>query len=125
MVKVNPKIQKATFQIVLPEANSVTLMGDFNGWDHNANPMRKTRTGVWKTELKLKAGEYQFRYLVNEYEWVNDDEAPVVPNAFGTYNSLVKVEFPAARKTVKKAPAKKTTGSRNKPGKRQPKGKQG
>jgi len=116
MVKVNPKTQQTTFQVTLPEASSVALTGDFNGWDHSANPMKKSRTGAWKAELKLNPGEYQFRYLVNEYEWVNDDEAPVVANAFGTYNSLVKVEFPAAKRTAKKTPAKKTSG-RRKPGK--------
>lgn len=109
MVKINPKTQQTTFQITLPEAHSVVLMGDFNGWDHSANPMKKSRAGVWKTQLQLKTGEYQFRYLVNEYEWVNDDEAPVVANAFGTYNSLVKVELPAVKKTAKKNPQRKTS----------------
>ncbi|RMI02829.1 MAG: glycoside hydrolase [Calditrichaeota bacterium] len=105
MVKVSPRSKKVTFQVELPEAESVALVGDFNGWDASATPMKKTRTGVWKADVKLEAGEYQFRYLVNGREWLNDNQTPQVPNVFGTHNSFIQVEFPApsTRKSSGKA----------------------
>lgn len=115
MVKVNPKTQKTSFKATLPEADSVALVGDFNLWNSEANPMKKGRGGVWKAELALKAGEYQFRYFVNEIDWVNDEDAPVVPNAFGSYNSVAVVQFPAPKAAAKKtASAKVSKGKRAK-----------
>ena len=72
---------------------------------------KKGKSGVWKADLALKAGEYQFRYLVNEQDWLNDEDAPVIPNDFGSNNSLVTVKFPAAKKAASKTAAKKTTKS--------------
>lgn len=111
MIKVSPTTKKTTFQVNLPEADSVAVVGDFNGWSGTANPMKKGKGGVWKADLALKAGQYQFRYLVDKQDWLNDEDAPVVPNDFGSKNSLVTVKFPAAKKTASKTAAKKTTKS--------------
>ena len=73
------------------EAKQVCLVGDFNGWDDTANPMRKVK-GVWKTTLKLEQGrEYQYRYFVNGSEWHNDHDADkYVPNNVDGDNSVVQ-----------------------------------
>lgn len=82
---------QVTFQ--LPEqieANSAAVVGEFNNWDREATPMKKMGN-VWKTTLELEqGGEYQFRYLVNDSEWLNDWEADkYVPNEFSSDNSVV------------------------------------
>ncbi len=108
MIKVSPKTQKTSFRINIPEAESVSLVGEFNSWDQNATPMKKLKSGVWKADLKLEAGEYQFLYLVNGRDWYKDDEAPSVPNIFGTENSIAIVDVrPAAKKTGKTGKSKK------------------
>ncbi len=111
MVKVSPKTKKTSFQITLPEAESVALVGDFNGWSDTATPMKKNKSGVWKVDLALEEGEYQFRYLVNQSEWYNDEDVSAVPNIFGSENSVVKVSFPTpkSRKTARKSAGKKST----------------
>ena len=109
MIKVSPRTKKTSFQVTLPEAESVKLVGDFNGWNAEANPMKKNKSGLWKTDLKLDAGEYQFRYLVNESEWLNDDATEVVPNSYGSTNSVANVAFPKP----KRRPAAKKTASKN------------
>ena len=113
MIKTSSTTQKTTFQITLPDANSVTLVGDFNNWNSTANPMKKGKSGVWKADVALKSGEYQFRYLVNEYEWMNDEDVPVVANEFGSYNSVVSVQFPAKKSVAKKAAVKKTPAKKS------------
>lgn len=101
MIKVSPKNQKITFQLEKQDADSVAVVGDFNNWDSNATPMKFVkRSGVWKADVTVSDGVHEFRYLVNDSEWINDEEAPAVPNAFGTSNSVAEVVAP-------KAPAKK------------------
>ncbi|MBM6550988.1 isoamylase early set domain-containing protein [Marinomonas ostreistagni] len=60
----------------LEGAKKVYLVGDFNGWDETATPMRKQKTGVFASTLNLdKDQHYQFRYLVDGQTWLNDEAA--------------------------------------------------
>ena len=79
------------FKFYAPQAKKVELGGCFNGWKSDKNPLKKDASGNWKTSLKLKAGRYQYRYLVDGV-WQNAQE-PVecVPNAFGSWNCVVEV----------------------------------
>lgn len=113
MIKTSSTTKKTTFQVALPNAGSVALVGDFNNWNSAAHPMKKGKGGVWKADLSLDAGEYQFRYLVNNNEWMNDDKAPAVANNFGSYNSVAAVKFPAKKTAAKKTAAKKTTAKKS------------
>jgi 1,4-alpha-glucan branching enzyme len=86
-------ICKVTF--ILPpeiEARSVAVVGDFNNWSKDANPMQQLKDGTWKVDIKLEAGrEYQFRYFVNGSEWHNDFEADgYLAHPYGGENSVVK-----------------------------------
>ncbi len=71
-------------------ADTIYLVGDFNGWDERATPMRQTETG-WMVTLELDAGcSFQYRYLHNGREWHNDWNADgYEPNSFGGDNSIV------------------------------------
>jgi len=83
---------KVTFTLPEPiEAQSATVVGDFNGWDKTATPMEQLKSGAWKAEVKLEAGrEYQYRFLVNGSDWHNDWEADkYLRNEFGQDNSVV------------------------------------
>lgn len=66
---------KVTFAISAPEANEITLVGDFNEWNTVANPLKKLKNGTFKTILDLDVKKsYQYRYIVDG-SYVNDDEA--------------------------------------------------
>jgi len=41
-----------------PEAKSVQLVGDFNGWDPAATPMRRMPDGRWMASLELHHGHH-------------------------------------------------------------------
>jgi len=70
---------KVTFRISkeeIKEAQSVSVVGDFNGWDNSAHIMKELKNGTFKTTIELERGkEYQFRYLINKAKWTNDQEA--------------------------------------------------
>lgn len=87
-----PHTQPVTF--TLPggiEAESASLVGDFNGWNPQAHPMRKGEDGRWRVSAELETGrEYQFRYLVNAQEWHNDTACDCCPNPYGGENSLLR-----------------------------------
>jgi len=55
---------KVTFRpprIAAPEAERVSIAGEFNDWDIAANPMKKLRSGDFTTTIALEVGrEYQF-----------------------------------------------------------------
>jgi 1,4-alpha-glucan branching enzyme len=74
-------------------ANAVHLVGDFNGWDKTANPMKRQKNGSFAASLSLERGrEYQFRYLLDRERWENDWQADkYLRNEFGGDNSVVVV----------------------------------
>jgi len=79
---------KVTFTLTadeVGEAEQVTVVGDFNGWDAAATPMKRSKTGVFKLDLDLEPGRsYQFRYLVDAVTWLNDPEADAeAPTQYG------------------------------------------
>ena len=67
---------KVTFTLPAGETGEMaTVVGDFNGWDREATPMKKSRSG-YSVTVELEPGrEYQFRYLIDGERWANDDEA--------------------------------------------------
>lgn len=105
MITFNAKTKKTTFSVSVPEAHNVRLLGDFNGWNPESHPMKKGRDGVWKIDIVLPPGTYQFRYYIDQSWWMNDPTAGLIPNDKGSENSVITVE-PYIIKT-RKAPARK------------------
>lgn len=61
---------------VVENIEKIALVGDFNNWDQKANLMKKTRKGDYTCKVELSVGtNYQFRYLINESNWVNEQDA--------------------------------------------------
>ncbi len=88
---------KATFRLPKKACQgtaTVHLVGEFNGWDLSATPMKKQKSGIFAVTIDLPAGrEYQFRYLLDGTRWENDWEADrYMPTPFGdAENSVVVV----------------------------------
>lgn len=70
---------KLTFRLLRKEAGSakaVHIVGDFNKWSTTKTAMKRLKNGDFKLELELESGqEYQFKYLVDKKEWINEPEA--------------------------------------------------
>ena len=79
------------FSFFRPNAKSVHLAGDFNGWNAAELPMVYRGNGYWSAQMKLAEGEYKFRYCADG-QWFTDYAAfGVEPGRFGM-DSLVRVE---------------------------------
>ena len=59
-----------------PQAKHVSLVGDFNGWNPNANPMQKAPDGAWLICVELKHGHHRYAFVV-------DGQIVLDPSAMG------------------------------------------
>jgi 1,4-alpha-glucan branching enzyme len=66
-----------TFVCLAPSAKEVYLTGQFNGWDPQAQPMRRQPDGAWFVQVALHHGHHQYRFLV-------DGKPMLDPRANGT-----------------------------------------
>ncbi len=88
---------KVTFRLSKKQAKSaktVHLVGEFNRWNVSSTPMRKLRKGAFHAVIDLEKGrEYQFRYLLDGTEWINESNADrYVPTPYeDASNSVVVV----------------------------------
>ena len=74
-----------------PEAQSVAIAGDFNGWDPRRTQLRRTSNGLWTLTIPLKPGRYQYMYQVDG-RWVTDPLASESsPDGFGEENAVLDV----------------------------------
>jgi 1,4-alpha-glucan branching enzyme len=87
---------KVTFRLpkeAVKGARRVNIVGEFNDWSIEANPMKPLRSGEFALTLDLRSGkEYRFRYLVDGYRWENDWNADRYEgNVYGSDDSVVIV----------------------------------
>lgn len=80
--------RKIKFEFSAPEAKEVSLAGNFNQWNTQANPMKKDTKGIWKATLSLEPGQYEYRFFVDGH-WENDPScSSCVANEFGGQNCI-------------------------------------
>ena len=87
---------KVTFTLsdgISAKAHKVNLAGDFNNWDVESMPMKKSKSGDFSATVELEKGkEYQFRYIIDGKKWLNESEADrLVHNHFNSENSLISL----------------------------------
>ena len=80
-----------------PEAREVRVAGNFNSWRPEATPLESVGDGNWSVRLMLRAGQYEYRFVVDG-RWCEDPQAPQhTANSNGGFNSTFTV--PLAVKT--------------------------
>ena len=82
---------RATILEIVPEAEQVILAGSFNGWEKGATTLKRDAKGIWKTQVSLEPGRYEYRFRVDGH-WRDDPECPSrIPNNFGSENCIIEV----------------------------------
>jgi 1,4-alpha-glucan branching enzyme len=81
---------KVKFSFTVENAETVEILGLNSDWE-NSVIMKKKKDGTFSTEINLpKETKHEFKYRINETQWVNDPEADAeAPNAFGGSNSVI------------------------------------
>ena len=68
-------VVKVTFSIEAKEANTASVVGDFNNWNPAEGELSKLKTGTFKATFDLpKDNSFEFKYLVDG-AYLNDSEA--------------------------------------------------
>jgi 1,4-alpha-glucan branching enzyme len=79
------------FSLVAVDAKKVSLVGEFNNWNPDADPMQRDKNGTWTKTKRLSPGNLEYKFLVDN-EWIQDPQnMRVCSNCFGTQNNIVKV----------------------------------
>ena len=89
---------KVTF--TLPAANIIgaeecVLLGEFNNWNlEEGHYLKKQADGSMQVEVELETGnDYQYRYLLGNGRWVNDDNEKIISemSGFPVENCIIRL----------------------------------
>jgi len=75
------------FVMPAPGAHSVAVVGSFNDWE--PTPLSdKNNDGIWRAQLSLPPGRYEYAFVVDGRWWGQDPLADEYVRSFGEYNSV-------------------------------------
>jgi hypothetical protein len=86
------------FRYKAPDAQSVSLMSEFNNWKGVA--MTKESDGVWSVKVTVSPGTYGYKFLVDGKDWMFDPDNASRKNVAGNENSAVEITDRAATATA-------------------------
>lgn len=82
---------EVTFQLADHGVSCAALVTDHHGWQ--PQPMKRSNRGRGPFRIKVRFPKHdpvQFRYLLDDYRWENDEAADAYwPNTMGSHNSVV------------------------------------
>jgi len=72
-------------------ATRVSIVGTFNDWNKDANPMT-LENGTWKTRINLKPGKHEYQFVINDTDWVTDPKQDKsAENKYEGKNSVIEI----------------------------------
>lgn len=99
-----PPVQTASFNtasepkvfvrlvLLQPTARSVSIAGDFNGWNPAQTKLERTDGGMWTVTLPLKPGRYEYMFVIDGKQWIADPlAAEEATDGFGAQNAVLDV----------------------------------
>ncbi len=87
-------VTKVSFKISKDQAvnaSEVAIVGDFNNWNPTSDVMKPLKDGSFSHAMEIaNDAEYQFRYVADQSNWFNDEEADKeISSVFGSINSVI------------------------------------
>lgn len=91
-----PRVEKGRLLFVFhdDDAKSVSVAGDFNGWNQLATPLERDGSGLWSTEIAVPhSGRFEYKFIVNGQRWLEDPSNGMkAPDNHGGLNSVLVIE---------------------------------
>jgi Glycogen recognition site of AMP-activated protein kinase len=79
--------------LLQPGARSVSVAGDFNGWNPAHTPLERSVGGMWTATIPLKPGRYEYMFVVDGKQWIADPLATdAATDGFGAQNAVLDVD---------------------------------
>ena len=81
---------KVKFSFKVENAETIEILGLNSDWENSVIMSRK-KDGSFSADVNLpKDSTHEFKYLVDQKEWLNEPEADQeVPNVYGGSNSVI------------------------------------
>jgi len=74
------------------EVSHVSLVGDFNNWDKDVDPMARREDGTFQFIIALNPGIYHYKFVLEDVEWIPDPNClERVHDGQGGDNSILRV----------------------------------
>jgi Glycogen recognition site of AMP-activated protein kinase len=81
--------------VLQPDARTVEVAGDFNGWDATRTPLEQVSSGAWTVTIPLEPGRYEYMFVVDGKQWIADPFAiEQNDDGFGSRNGVLDVRPP-------------------------------
>ena len=78
--------------LLQPNARSVSVAGDFNGWNPGQTKLERSEGGMWTATIALKPGRYQYMFVIDGKQWIADPLAEEgAGDGFGSQNAVLDV----------------------------------
>ncbi len=79
--------------VSLADVHSVSVAGDFNGWNPGTHQMRKSVDGTrWELRVPVRRGRHPYKFVVNGKDWIEDPSAKIFENdGVGGRNSVLEI----------------------------------
>lgn len=83
------------FQLRAPEAQAVTVAGDFNDWKPETLSMQRGTDGLWTAQAALPPGRYAYMYVVDGQWLTPPDARRTQDDGFGAQNGVLDLLQPS------------------------------
>lgn len=82
-----------TFSVHAEKDKTVYVAGEFNNWDPTDKKLvYKARQGIYTGTIKLRPGEYQYKFVIDGTWCADPENVNSVANDQGTFNSVITVK---------------------------------
>jgi Glycogen recognition site of AMP-activated protein kinase len=80
--------------LLQPGARSVSVAGDFNGWNPAHTRLERSDGGMWTATIPLKPGRYHYMFVIDGKQWIADPlAAEAETDGFGAQNAVLDVDI--------------------------------
>ena len=79
------------FICLAPQAQKVAVVGEFNAWNPDSNPMAQAFDGSWQASVSIRHGHHQYAFWVDGTLQVDPRGQGISRNAEGQRVSLLAV----------------------------------
>jgi len=79
------------FLCIAPEAQEVSVIGDFNEWNGESHTMNRQFDGSWNTQIELHHGHHRYQFLIDGKPTLDPSANGVVRNEQNERVSLIAV----------------------------------
>jgi len=91
-----PRVENGRLLFVFHDdgAESVSVAGDFNGWNQVATPLKRNGSGLWTTDIAApRTGFLEYKFVIDGKRWLEDPSNGMkTPDSFGGLNSVLVIE---------------------------------